>query len=50
MAPGAAQSNPVIVDTYREDPLDPRIERAVAAILATGNVVTPVDLLVRMGR
>lgn len=49
MAPGAAQSRTVSVDTYRDDPLYPRIQRAVAAILATGKVVTPVDVLVRMG-
>ena len=36
------------VDTFRDDPLYPRIERAVAAILETGKVVVPVDVLVRM--
>jgi hypothetical protein len=35
--------------TYRDDPLYPRIERAVASILATGKVVAPVDVLVDMG-
>jgi hypothetical protein len=36
------------VDDFRDDPLFPRIERAVGAILATGKVVAPVDVLVRM--
>lgn len=36
------------VENFRDDPLYPRIDRAVAAILATGKVVTPVDVLVRM--
>lgn len=36
------------VDTFRSDPMFPRIERAVAAILAEGKVVAPVDVLVRM--
>lgn len=36
------------VATFRSDPLFPRIERAVADILATGKVVAPVDVLVRM--
>jgi hypothetical protein len=35
--------------TYRTDPLYPRIVSAVAAILEKGKVVTPVDVLVRMG-
>lgn len=39
----------VRVDTYREDPLYPRIVRAVAAILQRGKVVAPVDVLVEMG-
>lgn len=37
----------VSLETYRDDPLFPRIERAVAAILADGKVVAPVDVLVR---
>ncbi len=37
------------VATYRDDPLYPRIERAVARILANGKVVAPVDVLVGMG-
>ena len=37
------------VATYRDDPLHPRIERAVARILANGKVVAPVDVLVGMG-
>lgn len=37
------------MDTFRDDPVFPRIERAVVEILATGKVVAPVDVLVRMG-
>jgi hypothetical protein len=36
------------VDTFRDDPLYPRIARAVERILAHGNVVAPVDVLVGM--
>jgi hypothetical protein len=36
------------VASFRDDPLFPRIERAVAAILAKGKVVAPVDVLVHM--
>jgi len=36
------------VDNFRADPLFPRVERAVAAMLAKGNVVAPVDVLVAM--
>lgn len=39
----------VSVDTYREDSLYPGIVRSVAAILRTGKVVAPVDVLVGMG-
>ncbi len=38
----------VSVASFRDDPLYPRIERAVAAILAKGKVVAPVDVLVGM--
>lgn len=34
--------------TFRDDRLFPRIERAVASILAKGKVVAPVDVLVAM--
>jgi len=37
------------VASYRDDPLYPRIERAVTSILAKGKVVAPVDVLVNMG-
>lgn len=37
------------VDSFREDPLYPRIQRSVAAILQDGKVVAPVDVLIRMG-
>jgi len=39
----------VSVETYRNDPLYPRIVWAVGAILARGKVVAPVDVLVGMG-
>ena len=39
----------VSIASFRDDPLYPRVERAVAAILATGKVVTPVDVLIGMG-
>ena len=35
--------------TYRDDPLYPRIERAVTRILAKGKAVAPVAVLVDMG-
>ena len=37
------------VATYRDDPLYPRIERAVTSILAKGKIVAPVYVLVDMG-
>jgi hypothetical protein len=37
------------VETYRNDPLFPRMARAVDAILRSGKVVAPVDVLVGMG-
>lgn len=36
------------VGDFRTDPLFPRIERAVASMLAKGKVVTAVDMLVTM--
>ena len=39
----------VSVDTYRDDKLYPRVERAVDNILTKGTVVAPVDVLVQMG-
>ena len=44
-----ANNAAVGVATYRNDPPYPRIINAVAAILEKGKVVTPVDVLVRMG-
>lgn len=41
--------NKVSVDSFRSDPMLPRIERAVAELLAKGDVVAPVDVLVGMG-
>ena len=47
--PGSTRARSIpTVDTFRDDPLFPRIERAVAAILAEGKVVAPVDVLVGM--
>lgn len=37
------------MDNYRDDPLHPRIVRAVKALLAHGKVVAPVDVLIGMG-
>ena len=37
------------MDNYKDDPLYPRIQGAVAAILAGGKEVAPVDVLVHMG-
>lgn len=36
-------------ESYREDVHDPRVVKAVAAILSRGTVVAPVDVLVEMG-
>jgi hypothetical protein len=41
-------SNAVTVETYRDDPLYPKIVRTVESILDGGNVVAPVEVLVRM--
>jgi hypothetical protein len=38
----------VSVDTFRDDPLYPRIVRAVERMLARGKVVAPVDVLISM--
>ena len=45
---GAPHNATVSVATCRDDPLYPRIERAVAAILEKGKVVAPVDVLIGM--
>jgi len=39
----------VSVHDFQEDPMFRRIERVVADLLARGNVVTPVDVLIGMG-
>jgi len=44
----ARRAATVTVATYRDDPLYPRIERAVAAILAKDKIVAPIDVLVGM--
>ena len=43
------RAEPVTVDYFHRDPMYPRVQRAVAALLAKGSVVAPVDVLVRMG-
>jgi hypothetical protein len=49
MGKQSTKSGPkVSVDTFRDDKLYSRIERAVDQILAKGKVVAPVDVLVRM--
>jgi hypothetical protein len=45
---GMRQSRRPTVATFRCDPLFPRIERTVDAILKTSKVVTPIDVLVGM--
>ena len=44
----ARRGETTTLGTYRDDPLYPQIERAVAAILARGKTVAPVDVLVGM--
>jgi hypothetical protein len=48
--PNAAPRAPAVsAATFRDDPLYPRIERVVAAILEKQKVVTPIEVLVGMG-
>ena len=49
MRKAAIQAPTLSVATYREDPLYPRVTRAVEAILQHGRVVAPIDVLVGMG-
>ena len=49
MASQAARARELGIATFASDPMFPRIERAVAALLEKGNVVAPVDVLVAMG-
>lgn len=44
----SSRANVVAPEAYRNDPMFPRIERAVLGILASSTVVTPVDVLIRM--
>ena len=39
----------VAVDTFRDDPMFPRVERVVAELLHKGNVVAPVDVIIGLG-
>ncbi len=45
---GSKAKRRICIDTYREDPLYPRIVRAVDGLLARGKVVAPVDVLLSM--
>ena len=45
---GTPRRPAVSVATFRNDPLFPRIELAVATILQTSKVVTPIDVIVGM--
>src|SRR5262249_36707656 len=45
---GTGQMRHVTLDTFRSDPLFPRIEQVVGTILEKGKVVTPIDVLVGM--
>lgn len=50
MKPRHAGNRPrVSIDTYRDDRLYPRVVQAVEKLLAKGNVVTPVDVLINVG-
>jgi len=44
----ASRLSRVSVDSYRGDALFPHVERAVAALLANGKDVAPVDVLIAM--
>jgi hypothetical protein len=46
--PKARSATMVSVDEYRNDPLYPRIVRAVEPLLSRGKVVAPIDVLVGM--
>jgi hypothetical protein len=48
-SPKRNAAKPPTVDNYRDDPLYPRIVRAVAPLLVHGKVVAPVDVLMGMG-
>lgn len=48
-APGSSRVLEILPSNYRADPLCPRVERAVLAILTTKTFVAPVDVLVGMG-
>lgn len=44
-----SSARPLRVENFRCDPMFPRIERTVLALLKRGNIVAPVDVLVGMG-
>lgn len=46
--PGAGPRRPIDLATFRDDPLYPKLTRAVGAILSRGKVVAPIEVLVEM--
>lgn len=46
--PGAGPRRPIDLATFRDDPLYPKLTRAVGAILTRGKVVAPIEVLVEM--
>lgn len=49
MEPHLASNRRLAADTFRDDPIFPRIEQAVAELLRTGNVVAPIDVIIGLG-
>lgn len=49
MEPHVASNRRLAADTFRDDPMFPRIEQAVAELLRTGNVVAPIDVIIGLG-
>ncbi len=46
---GRNKASSVSVANFRDDPIFPKIERIVGELLANGNVVMPVDVIIGMG-
>jgi len=46
---GASKASSVSIANFRDDPMFPKIERIVGELLANGNVVMPVDVIIGMG-
>jgi len=49
MEPHVASNRRLAADTFRDDPMFPRIEQAVVELLRTGNVVAPIDVIIGLG-